>query len=110
MRRLYLRDGDAGPDEQATLSGTASKDGKKVPMVFLERAEIENYLLKAEPITAAIRTLKDFEGSAEQHPSVAEIEAYLHKLVHEEYAASFGDEKGDPWKRVKGFKNSYENL
>jgi len=66
IARLYLRDGDAAPDEQTLLMGTEQPgSGQAVPVKYLPCVEIENYLLVPDAIPQAIRTLKQFAGSPE---------------------------------------------
>src|SRR6266852_3170837 len=72
IARVYLRDGDAAPDEQTMLKGTNQPgSGQPVPIQFLPYAEVENYLLVPEAITQAMRTLKQFADSAEPEFSAA---------------------------------------
>lgn len=104
IARVYLRDGDAAPDEQAMLKGTNQPgSGQPVPIQFLPYAEIENYLLVPEAIAQAMRTLRQFAGSPEPDASAVEIKSLLDALLATDDAKLFPAGRGkDPWANVKG--------
>lgn len=102
--RVYLRDGDAGPDEKTTLQGTKQPgNGKPVPIRFLPCTEIENYLLVADAIGEALRTLRQFAGSPEPGPTDAEIKTLLDGFLASKDPKLFPTEPGsNPWATIKG--------
>ncbi len=62
--RLYVFDGDHSPDAKNTLAGTKKPDIKNsVAVAFLDRKEIENYLLVPEAICAALNEEAEIAGS-----------------------------------------------
>lgn len=104
--RLYLRDGDATPDEKTTLQGTKqARTGIPVPIKFLPRTELENYLLVPEAIAKAVSALRELEG-----PGVKKIAADEVRQILEHLFANEGDNKlfptgrgEDPLRTSKGF-------
>ncbi len=53
--RVYVLDGDRKDDEKRFLAGTKNPDTlRELPIRFLPRLEIENYLLVAEAVTSAL--------------------------------------------------------
>lgn len=102
--RVYLRDGDASPEERTTLQGTNQPaDGKPVQIRFLPFSEIENYLLVPEAIAAAVRTLKDLSGTSEEKPQTAEVKTVLDGFIASDDNKLFPHGRGnDPWVSVKG--------
>jgi hypothetical protein len=104
IARVYLRDGDAAPDEQTMLKGTNQPgSGQPVPIQFLPYAEIENYLLVPEAIAQAMATLKQFAGSPEPEASAVEIKSFLDALLATDDPKLFPAGRGkNPWANVKG--------
>jgi len=102
--RVYLRDGDAAPDEKTTLQGTKQPgNGKPVPVKFLPRTEIENYLLVPDAIAQALRTLMQFAGSSESLPKDSEIKSLLESLLASKDPKLFPAGSGsNPLVKVKG--------
>lgn len=54
VKRLYLFDGDQKPSETYIKKIKDSRTGEPIPLAFLDRPEIENYLLDEAAIAAAI--------------------------------------------------------
>ena len=56
LRRMYLFDGDRSPDDVQSLKAMRNANGtENVPIKFLPRTEIENYLLVPDAIMAALQ-------------------------------------------------------
>lgn len=61
--RVYLRDGDAAPDDKKLLIGTRiPSSGGELKIRFLPKAEIEDYLLVSAAIVKAMEDLANLEG------------------------------------------------
>jgi energy-coupling factor transporter ATP-binding protein EcfA2 len=58
IKRLYLFDGDQKPKEDYIKKIRHSRTGESIPLAFLPRPEIENYLLDSEAIAKAINEVQ----------------------------------------------------
>ena len=103
--RTYVFDGDRKDDEKGLLRGTTSPiTGEQISACFLPRMEIENYLLVAEAISAAIREELILKGDLREI-SDQEVKAVLDELLQSNDGRLFpqGKEQGrDPLVEIKG--------
>ena len=103
--RTYIFDGDRRNDEKDVLRGTTSPiTGERIAAVFLPRLEIENYLLVADAIAAAIREELILKGEPPD-VSAEEIQAALDLLLQsaEERLFPHGKQAGaEPVAQIKG--------
>lgn len=103
--RLYILDGDRKEDDKKVLLGTKNPVTlKNLPIKFLPKLEIENYLLVPEAIASAIteeRVLKGEQGEI----SAAQVKEYLDGLLASDDQRLYPYGKsvaGDHLKEVKG--------
>jgi predicted ATP-dependent endonuclease of OLD family len=103
--RIYVLDGDRRGDEKAVLEGTKNPiTGQEVPVRFLPRLEIENYLLVPEAIASAVREELVLKGQS-RDVSASEIETRLQELLENDDEHIFPqgrEEDGDPFQEAKG--------
>lgn len=101
--RIYLFDGDRSPEDTNQLSAMRDASGKQaVPVKFLPRTEIENYLLVASAIKPALEEEAKLAGVDIQITEDV-VRAKINDLLQAEDANLFPRGKGnDPSKTVRG--------
>ncbi len=103
--RTYVFDGDRMNDEKEILRGTNSPiTGEHISVGFLPRTEIENYLLVADAIAAALREETSLEDSP-METSADDIQLALDVILRSEDKKMFprGKKTGvDPIVEIKG--------
>jgi energy-coupling factor transporter ATP-binding protein EcfA2 len=102
MPRLYLLDGDREPDDVNLLQGTRSPvTDEPINVKFLQRTEIENYLLTAEAIGEALSEEAQL-ANVDTDAGPAVVQAKLDELLASDDNRLFPKGKGaDPIKKVK---------
>jgi ABC-type transport system involved in cytochrome c biogenesis ATPase subunit len=79
--RVYVFDGDRRSGDKEVLRGTTNPNtGERISASFLPRLEIENYLLAADAITAALREELILKGEPRE-VSTGEVQAVLDGLL-----------------------------
>lgn len=103
LRRLYLFDGDRSPADMQSLKAMRNADGtENVPIIFLPRTEIENYLIIPKAIYAALKEEASLAGIP-INVTEAEIGERIDMLLKSTDAELFPrGKKADPKVDVKG--------
>jgi hypothetical protein len=78
LRRIYLLDGDRSPTDKELLKKMRNAEGtESVPIRFLLRPEIENYLLVPDAIHAALKEEAKLAGVSLNEINVTEVKKRL---------------------------------
>lgn len=103
--RIYIVDGDRTDNDKSALGRTKNPATlKELPIKFLPRLEIENYLLVPEAIATAIREELDLKEESTEI-SIDAVRNYLAGLLASDETVLFPQSKGgkgDPMKEAKG--------
>jgi len=102
ITRTYVLDGDRSPEDVGVLSSMRSPgSGAPVPVRFLPRTEIENYLLSPPAIEAAMREEAELTG-VDVEITRNEIQRRIAELLGKNDPKLFPLQKGnDPTRAVK---------
>ncbi|HET8892273.1 MAG TPA: AAA family ATPase [Candidatus Angelobacter sp.] len=100
--RVYLFDGDKSQEDQSLLQGTTYSDST-VPIVFLPRNEIENYLLYPLEITEALRHQAALDEITLPAFTAETVKQELTDLLSSNDSKIFPNgNNGDPFRICKG--------
>jgi energy-coupling factor transporter ATP-binding protein EcfA2 len=91
LRRIYLLDGDRSPADNELLKKMRSAEGtESVPIRFLPKPEIENYLLVPDAIHAALKEEAKLAGVSPNEITASEVKKRLDEILkHTEDKAVF---------------------